>query len=255
MKPFRFVAVLLVLLILLILSILSISSILLTDVYAEEEERKWTDEAELSFVDTSGNTEVTTFSAKNTLKYAFTKRLDGTWMLAALYGETDGTRDAENYASEWRLDYGLTKRLYSFAAAGWYKDQFSGIDARYYVGPGMGYKLLTGPGHFLSAEAGLNYTKEEYTDDTKDEYLTGRTFAKYQYAFTKRNRFSQSLEFLYNFEYSDRYKLNSETAVISSLTDLFSLKTSYVVKYNNEPVPATLDKTDTILSAALVVSF
>jgi putative salt-induced outer membrane protein len=49
--------------------------------------------------------------------------------------------------------------------------------------------------------------------------------------------------------------LNSETAVLSSLSDYFSLKTSYVIKYDNEPVPKTLDDTDTILAVALVVNF
>ena len=39
--------------------------------YAEE--KKWSDEAELSFVDTGGNTDVTTLSAKNLLKYKFTE--------------------------------------------------------------------------------------------------------------------------------------------------------------------------------------
>jgi putative salt-induced outer membrane protein len=47
----------------------------------------------------------------------------------------------------------------------------------------------------------------------------------------------------------------SETALISALSDYLSLKTSYVVKYNNQPVPATLEETDTILSVTLVVNF
>ena len=70
-----------------------------------------------------------------------------------------------------------------------------------------------------------------------------------------KNRFSQSLEYLYDFEDSDNYNLNSETALISALSDYLSLKASYVVKYDNEPVPETLEDTDTILGITLIVSF
>ena len=45
------------------------------------EEKKWSEEAELSLVDTGGNTQVTTLSAKNLLKYRFTNKLQGAWKL------------------------------------------------------------------------------------------------------------------------------------------------------------------------------
>ena len=135
------------------------------------------------------------------------------------------------------------------------KDKFAGFDSRYYVGPGAGYKFLMGPKHILVGEVGLRYVNEEYTNNTDADYLEGLAFAEYEYAFTNKNKFSQSLEFLYDFENSDNYRLNSETALLSSLSDYLSLKTSYVIKYDNEPVPSTLDDTDTILAIALVVNF
>lgn len=219
------------------------------------EEKKWSDEAELSFVDTGGNTDVTTLSAKNLLKYRFTNKLQGAWKLGAVYGKSDGEKNAENYFTELRLDYQLTERLYSYAAGGWMQDEFAGIDSRYYLGPGVGYKFLSGPKHFLAGEAGLNYVNEEYIDDTDKDYLEGRAFAKYEYALAEKNRFSQSVELLYDFEDSENYIVNSETAVISALSDYLSLKASYVIKYDNEPVPETLKETDTILAVTLVVNF
>jgi putative salt-induced outer membrane protein len=219
------------------------------------EEKKWSDEGELSFVDTGGNTDVTTLSAKNLLKYKFTNKLQGAWKLGVLYGESDGEKNAESYFTELRLDYQYTKRLYSYAIAGWMQDEFAGFDSRYYLGPGVGYKFLSGPNHFLVGEAGLSYVKEEYIDDTDKDYLQGRAFAQYKYAFTEKNRFSQSVEFLYDFDDSENYNVNSETAVISALSDYLSLKTSYVVKYDNQPVPETLEETDTVLAVTLVVNF
>jgi len=223
-----------------------------TGTYAEE--KRWSDEAELSFVDTGGNTEVTTLSAKNLLKCKFTDKLQGGWKLGALYGKSDGEKNAESYSTELRTDYLFTERCYSFALGGFLRDEFAGIDSRYYVGPGIGHKFLIGPEHHLLGEAGVNWVKEEYTDHTDEAFVQGRAFAQYEYAFTDKNRFSQSVEYLYDFEDSDNYNLNSETALTSALSDYFSLKASYVVKYDHEPVPKTLDKTDRTLALTLVVN-
>lgn len=219
------------------------------------QEKKWSDQAELSFVDTGGNTDVTSLSAKNLLKYECSDDLQAAWKLGALYGQSDGEKNAESYFSDLRLDYLFTKHLYAFGNAGWSKDKFAGIDSRYYVGPGAGYKFLYGPKQFLVAEIGLNYVNEQYIDDTDKEYLGGRAFAEYEYAFTDKNKFSQSVEYLHDFDDSNNYNVNSETALISALNDYLALKTSYIVKYDNQPVPSTLKDTDTILSVTLVVNF
>jgi putative salt-induced outer membrane protein len=225
---------------------------MVTGGYAQE--KRWRDEAELSFVDTGGNTDVISLSAKNLLKYQFSDELEGAWKLGALYGESDSEKTAESYFTELRFDYLLTERLYTYAFGGWMQDEFAGIDSRYYFGPGVGYKFVTGPKHFLVGETGLNYVKEEYTDHTDKDYIDGRAFAKYEYAFTEKNRFSQSLEFLYDFDDSDNYRVTSETAVVSALSDYVSLKASYVIKYDNEPIPKTLKETDTTLAVTLVVN-
>jgi putative salt-induced outer membrane protein YdiY len=39
------------------------------------------------------------------------------------------------------------------------------------------------------------------------------------------------------------------------LSDNLSLKASYVIKYDNQPIPETLEETDTILAVTLVVNF
>ena len=221
---------------------------------AQAEEMKWQDEAELLYVDTSGNTDVTTFSAKNTLTVPFSGKTKGTWRLGALYGESDGTKNAESYFTELRVDHSYTERLYSFGYGGWYKDEFAGIDARYYLGAGGGYKFFTGPKHFLLGEAGLTYTREEFTNNTDNDFPGGRLFGKYEYHFTEKNRFTQSLEWLLDFSEFDNWNLNSETALLSALNSWLSLKASYLVKYDNVPVD-NLKKADRILGVALVANF
>ena len=220
----------------------------------QADERDWSDEAEFSYIDTGGNTDTTSLSFKNLLKYPFSEKLEGVWELAALYGKTDGEKTAERYSTELRANYLISERFYGAGIAGWERDKFAGIEARYYLGPAAGYKFLIGPKHFLLGEVGLDYVSEEYTDNTDDDFMRGRLFGQYEYAFSAKTRFKDTLEFLYNFDDSDDYNINSETSLITSLSDQLSLKTSYEVKYDHKPVPATLDDTDTTLSVTLVVN-
>lgn len=218
------------------------------------EERRWHDEAEVTYVATSGNTEVATLAGKNTLIFRFTEKTKGTWKLGALYGKSDGTKNAERYSTEIRVDRTHADRLYSFGYGGWLQDRFAGFDARYDVGAGAGYRLVTGPKHFLLGEGGLTFNREEYTDDTDSDFLGGRVYGMYEYHFTEKNRFTQSLEWLPDFHESDNWKLNAETALLAALNNRLSLKTSYMVRYNNDPI-GSLEKTDTILGASLVVNY
>lgn len=221
---------------------------------AEAEERKFHTEAELSYVNTSGNSEVTTLAVKNKMIYKFTDRISGRWKFQALNGKSDGRRDAEAYSTELRGDYAPTERFYNYVAANWLTDRFADIDYRYTFGVGSGYKILTGPIHSLLAEAGLTYTQEKLMDDSDDEYLGGRLYAEYVYQISKGTKFSQSLEALFDFENMQNHMLNSETALITAINSIFSFKTSYIVKYDNEPAQNS-DNTDTVLAASLVANF
>jgi putative salt-induced outer membrane protein YdiY len=219
------------------------------------EEKKWSDEGELAFVKTGGNTEVTNLAAKNLVKYQFSEKVLGSWKLGSLYAETDKVKTAQSYFTDLNVHYQSTEKMYYLAGAGWQQNKFSGIDRSLYGGLGAGYKFLDGPAHFLIGELGLRYVSDKYTDETGNNYAAGRGFGKYTYAFTEKNRASQSVELLYNFSNSKRYAVNSETAVISALSGNLSLKAAYVVNYQNEPIPSTFEKTDTMLTVALVVNY
>ncbi|MBN1380538.1 MAG: DUF481 domain-containing protein [Deltaproteobacteria bacterium] len=218
------------------------------------EEKAWEDSAELSYVQTSGNTDILTLAGKNSLKYRFSDQWTSMWNIGALYGKTDGDKDSERYYTDLRTDYKATERIYYYGLAGWFQDKFSGIDSRYYLGPGVGYWFLKGERHYLSAEAGLNYAREDYTDSSDNDFLEGRLWGKCEYVFNSKTRFSQTAEYLQNFDNADKYRINALTALTTMLTDRFSLKVSYEINYKNEPIPDILERTDTIFSVALVVN-
>jgi len=219
-----------------------------------QQNKTWEDEAEVSYVQTTGNTKTKHLSLKNLLTYAPHQRFETSWEAKALYNENDGNRTAERYSTELRADYSFSKRFYSAFLAGWTRDEFSGIENSYYLGPTLGYKILIGPKHYLRAEPGFDYNFDEYTDKTDESYLRGRLFAKYTYEFTDKTRFTQSLKYLQDIQEQENFNITSDTALITSLTDILSMKTSYEVKYDNSPVPEDLEETDTTLSVTLVIN-
>lgn len=222
---------------------------------AAEKEKQFVDEGEISFVNTTGNSRVTSLAVKNEMRYHFTDSVLGIWKLGALYGENDSVKNAESYATELKVNYVLLNGIYSFAVGGWQQNEFAGIDRRLYGGLGAGYAFLDGPHNFLVGEIGVNYSADEYTDATDRDYPEGRAFGKYAYAFTDKTRFSQSVEFLDDLKDTAKYRLYSETAVIATLSGNLSLKTSYIVGYVREPVPDTLKNTDSMVLVTLVLTF
>ena len=226
---------------------------------AEEKDKKLSNEAEFSFEDTSGNTEVTTLSAQNMLTYIFNKKIQSTWGLGALYGESNGEENAEKYYTEVKGEYSVTPKLFTSITAGWKQDKPSGTDHQYYVGPSLGYKFLTGAKHLFTSEAGVDYVSETYIDGSDDEYTRGRLLAKYEFIISKKTKMTQTTEYLHDFENDEKFTINSETAFTSELNGNLSLKTSYTVNYDNEPASdddhMALDKTDTDVKITLVVHY
>ena len=232
-----------------------IMAILGVSLVSTAEEKKFKDEAEISVVDKTGNTDTTDVNIKNLMWYQFTEKVDGSWKVAIGYGQTDGDKTAENYLTEFKGNYALNDRFYASALLGWERDEFSGIDQRYYIGPALGYKFYTGPKHFLIAEAGAQYVKEDYTDDTDDNFLEGRVFGAYKYQFTEKSAFKQEIELLNDFNDSEKFKVNSITSVTAALNSWLYMKTSYEINYNNDPTGDNIQKTDKVLSATLGINF
>lgn len=229
--------------------------------YADEqkakEEKRFSNETSLSVVNTSGNTDTLSLAGKNDMKYKFSEKWAASWVLGAIYNESDGDKQAERYYTNLRADYTITDRWYAYGLGSWFRDEFAGFDNRFAIGPGVGYKFLTGPKHFLRGEGGLNYAYEDYTDPQEDDeqFMEGRLFGKYEWAFTEKTKFSQDLTYLQSFKDTSTWRLVSETALTTAITDILALKVSYQVLYNNDPRPSDLDKTDTVFATSLVISY
>jgi putative salt-induced outer membrane protein len=218
---------------------------------------QWFGKAELSFLSTSGNTDTTSLGANLEVNYN-----PKPWLFtlkgAVLHASSDGVTTAEAYSSSLRASRELTERLDVFAGAGWLRNTFSGIDGLYGFDAGAGYKLLTGPAHFLRAQAGVGYAIE------KDiilgivvpsrNYATANAGLGYKWQFTKTAAFTNDFSYLLDLSDTKNWFITDKAAITAAISTIFALQASWTLLYRNQPVPG-FDNTDTATAVGLVAKF
>ncbi len=220
---------------------------------AQEAPKKWKDAAELSYVQTSGNSKTSTLSAKNLFNYDWEKaalELNA----GGLGAKSGSTMTAEQYNASEKVSLKLSGKNYAFERTAWDKNRFAGIKDRYDMGLGVGRNLVDTAGNKLYAEAGGGYIAEDRLASENKSFGTYRGFAKYIHTLSPTASASQDLEYMGNFEDAKGYRMNAETALVTSISTHFSLKASYLWKYVNSPGPG-FKKTDTMTAVALIVNY
>jgi putative salt-induced outer membrane protein len=215
--------------------------------------KKWKDAAELSYVQTAGNSKTATTAARNLFNYDWEK---AALELAAggLGTKSRNTVTAEQFGASEKVSLKLAGKNYAFQKTAWDKNRFAGIKDRYDLGLGLGRHLLNSADDNLTLEAGGGYIFEDRLLSKNQSFGTYRGYAKYIRTLSATANASQDLEYLGNMKDSKGYRMNAETALVASISTHFSLKTSYLWKYSNSPA-AGFKKTDTITSMAIIVNY
>ena len=73
--------------------------------------------------------------------------------------------------------------------------------------------------------------------------------------FTKTFTIKWWIEFLPNITTSEAYQLNTELSGSAAISEMFSMKAGYLIKYNNQPPVGAIYKTDSMFTTALVAKF
>ena len=97
---------------------------------------------ELSYVQTNGNTNTTTFSSKLQGIAALSETESIKAKGSILYSESDENTSANKYNVELDYNHMINEKLYSYMGINYIKDQLSDYDYRLNIGPGLGYKVL-----------------------------------------------------------------------------------------------------------------
>jgi len=216
--------------------------------------RKWKDSAEVSFVNTNGNSRTQTTSAKDAFSYDFDAltrlELEG----GGLGSKSNGAVTAEQYHAGEKSQRKYDDHDYVFEKYQWTRDRFANIAHRHEFSVGLGRELWKTPKDLLTGEAAPGYLNEERIGSRRVSNATGRLYSKYVHDFTATSKFSQDVEYLQSLADKRDSRINTETALTTALSARFSTKTSFLWKRSTRP-PAGTAKDDEIASFSLIANF
>jgi putative salt-induced outer membrane protein YdiY len=209
--------------------------------------------AEFALVSTSGNASAQSIGAAGQVIVRPPQwEIDG--QTAFVRNEADGVVRAKSLAARGRAGRVITTRLQAFGQHSYLRDLFSGVLHRNITEGGLSYLLIQTGRNTLSADAALGYLKERRIVGSSLSTPTAGTGAHYKLRLSETSDITDDL--LMSFDLSDEgtWRLQHGIALTAKVADPLSLKISNLLRYVDEPVVG-FEQTDTITSAALVLSF
>ena len=218
------------------------------------EDKKIKTHAEFGFVNNKGNTNSNTLTLDAKIEKAWGKH-NLSFLVDGEYASDEGEETKNKYLLELEYDYKLKDRLYFEYLIGYKYDEFSGYNYQAYTGPGLKYIAIDTKKHKLEVGNNILYAIDE-AEDTKEkyDYLSYRAKALYSWQILENLKFEETLTYRTDISKIDNYCLFSKTALISKITDIFSVSLSYKVDYVNEPKSDT-KRTDRTTTANLIADF
>ena len=209
--------------------------------------------ADFGYVQTTGNSEVTTVSGTDKLAHRA-----GPWLYTqeagAVWGETEGVESAGRYGFSLRVDRSLNERLSAYGLASWRRNTFAGISRQFDEGVGLAWHAVTAKPHTLDLEAGAGLNQRRTTLDQEDSFGTGRGGALYAFELSEKSRLETRGAYLVNLEDSEDSEGNARLSLTAPVAGSLALKVSYDLLYRNKPQPG-LEKTDTTLGVGVQATF
>jgi len=209
----------------------------------------WSGEAALTGSKTTGNTEtedvglgLNLVKSADVWRHKFNASVD--------YGSTAGFKDKQRFVLGYQIDRDITDRLYAYGNADYFQDDFGAFETGYFIGTGVGYKLVLPDPLQWDVEGGLGYRSQksqELVPVTENE-LAFRAASNIDYAFNDNVSLYNHSELLYS--ESDTYIWN-ETGITAQLMGNLAARASFRID-NHSTVPVGREKTDTITRVGVV---
>ena len=208
----------------------------------------------LSFVNTSGNTSVTTTGVDEKLILRPGWRWTHTQTFGVIYGKNAGEVNAENYRAGWRSEMALTPRVGTYGQVDFLRNRFKGLAAVYSYSIGLSAQLLSAPRDVISFDAGYSRVSQRATDDVTTEFNSARFAAVYRHNFTDATYLEQTAQVLPNLDDGDDLRIGSVTSLVAPISSHIGLKAGYRLDYDHQPQPG-FKTTDAVLTTGLQVTF
>jgi putative salt-induced outer membrane protein len=215
--------------------------------------KNWQNEGQVAFLSTRGNSQSRTLGAGDKFNWAKDKDAFELWA-DALNVESDNIRTSERYSAGEKGERKLADRNYVFERGLWESNRFAGYSQRYDISLGLGRELIRTKANELIGELGLGYINEQLIGAPRNDFGSGRAYAKYVRNFSPSSKFSQDGEYLHNFDNPNGYRVNAESALTAGLSTHLALKLSYTWKHVHEP-PPEFKRDDTTTLVSLLINY
>jgi len=214
----------------------------------------WSGRVTLGVTDTSGNTDTRDAYVEAELK-ATAKEWRWTTNGRGKYASNSGTQTAGNWLVGTRYDWLFRENQYLYSRASAQQDRFSGIDFRWTLGVGYGYKVIESDRANLELRAGLDYVDTSRTVPPDQNYLAigwGITFD--HWLVEDKLQFFFGQEGFADPKGDDGVIVRSQTGFRAPVIDDLTANLQYNVDFNSDPGPG-FEKTDRTLILGLGYSF
>jgi putative salt-induced outer membrane protein len=219
-----------------------------------DEARSFKNESEAGNVITGGKTEVSTLSFKEGSTY--TAGLDSvTFNARYLRSSNEGVEQALQWGLGLKYNHQFTEMF------GWFLGQL--VESNIYQKIFQRYATDVGAKQFFSrkeneliwfAEAGYRFTRENYFDSFKNLNFL-RIYTEIEKFFAKTVSGKFWFEYLPNITEWKAYQFNASISMNASLSEVFSVKSGFDLRYNNEAPVGAKSSSDRIFTTSLVAKF
>lgn len=213
-------------------------------------ESKWSGEAELGYLRTSGNTDTESVNAKGKVVNERHKwRHTGT--LETVNKSDRDVKTAERYLATFKSDYKIDDRSYFFGILTYEDDRFSGYEYQVSEVLGYGYTVIKRDDLILDLEAGAGARQSKLETGASVNEALFKGAANLEWKLSDTSTFIQNL----SVEAGDDITITrSLTALKMQIVGNLAAKLSHSIKHTSD-VPAGFDDTDTESAVTLVYSF
>jgi putative salt-induced outer membrane protein len=217
-------------------------------------------ESELSTALVSGNSNTETYGFKqlSTFQWEEFNTLKGSGRY--IQGRSSGVESAKAWDAGLRYERGLSDLWSTFVAHTFESDIYAGYVQRNSTDAGAKYFITKNETTNFFLEAGYRYQHIDYVRSrplVQNYSNSARLYSEISHNFN--TSFSGKLwaEYIPNFTDSEAYFINTEPSVTAIVSSVFSLKSSYLMKYQNPNKANVSNRSymDTTFLTSLVAKF
>lgn len=215
----------------------------------------YTNESELGILIAKGNSDSESWNVKETAGLIWDELNLLKFTGRYLQTKSKNVENARYWSGGLRYDRSLSERLGVFIGEIIESDKYAGYNQKYNSDIGARYSLIKETKLIWNAEIGYRYTVENQLTEVQKKlnYIRGYTEAIKNW--TSGVSTKLWFEYLPNLTVASDYQMNSELSITAAFNSIFSIKTGYLLRYDNLPNAGAVAKTDTLLTTALVAKF